>query len=113
MLSTACGSSANVHMPHTIELVRLYLGRDGHKVLAAVDGIEGLRLAREARPDLVVLDLMLPGLDGMEICRVLRQESEVPIVMLTTSELSLHRCPAVKARRMAIPSNSGHSAHGS
>ena len=69
--------------PHTIELVRLYLGRDGHKVLAAVDGIEGLRLAREARPDLVVLDLMLPGLDGMEICRVLRQESEVPIVMLT------------------------------
>ena len=69
--------------PHTIALVRLYLGRDGHKVLAAVDGIEGLRLAREARPDLVVLDLMLPGLDGMEICRVLRQESEVPIVMLT------------------------------
>ena len=69
--------------PHTIELVRLYLGRDGHKVLAAVDGIEGLRLPREAQPDLVVLDLMLPGLDSMEICHVLRQESEVPIVMLT------------------------------
>ncbi len=68
---------------HTVELVRLYLSRDGHKVLAAADGIEGLRLAREAQPDIVVLDLMLPGLDGMEICRVLRQESEVPIVMLT------------------------------
>ncbi len=69
--------------PNTVELVRLYLGRDGHKVLAASEGFEGLRLAREARPDLVVLDLMLPGLDGMEVCRILREESDVPIVMLT------------------------------
>ncbi|MBI4200586.1 MAG: response regulator transcription factor [Chloroflexi bacterium] len=69
--------------PNTVELVRLYLGRDGHKVLIASDGPEGLRLAREAHPDLVVLDLMLPGLDGMEVCRILREESDVPIVMLT------------------------------
>ncbi len=69
--------------PSTVELVRLYLARDGHKVLTALEGHEGLRLAREARPDLVVLDLMLPGLDGMEVCRILREESEVPIVMLT------------------------------
>ena len=69
--------------PYTVDLVRLYLGRDGHKVLAAADGLEGLNLAREAHPDLVVLDLMLPGLDGMEVCRILREESEVPIVMLT------------------------------
>jgi len=69
--------------PNTVELARLYLARDGHKVLAAADGIEGLRLAREARPDLVILDLMLPGLDGIEVCRILREESEVPIVMLT------------------------------
>ena len=67
----------------TARLVRLYLGRDGHKVLAAADGLEGLRLARESRPDLVVLDLMLPGLDGIEVCRALRKESEVPIVILT------------------------------
>ena len=67
----------------TVDLLRLYLGRDGHKVLSASDGREGLRLAREARPDLVVLDLMLPGLDGMEVCRALRKESDVPIVMLT------------------------------
>lgn len=67
----------------TVELVRLYLSRDGYKVLAATDGLEGLRLAREARPDLVVLDLMLPGLDGMELCRILREESEVAIIMLT------------------------------
>ena len=69
--------------PNAVELLRLYLGRDGHKVLVASDGLEGLRLAREAHPDLVVLDLMLPKLDGMEVCRVLREESDVPIVMLT------------------------------
>ena len=69
--------------PDTTKLVGLYLARDGHKVLSATDGLEGLRLAREARPDLVVLDLMLPGMDGMEVCRTLRDESMVPIVMLT------------------------------
>ncbi|MBI2866511.1 MAG: response regulator transcription factor [Chloroflexi bacterium] len=69
--------------PHIVELVRLYLARDGHKVIAAFDGREGLRLAREVRPDLLVLDLMLPGLDGMEVCRILREESDMPIVMLT------------------------------
>ena len=69
--------------PDTVKLVGLYLQRDGHKVLTARDGVEGLRLAREARPDLVVLDLMLPRLDGIEVCRVLRDETKVPIVMLT------------------------------
>ena len=70
--------------PTTVKLVSLYLNRDGHKVMAAYNGVDGLRLAREARPDLVVLDLMLPKLDGMEICRVLREEeSTIPIVMLT------------------------------
>ena len=51
--------------------------------LTAADGVEGLRLAREAKPDLVVLDLNLPGLDGMKVCRALREESVVPIIMLT------------------------------
>ena len=69
--------------PDTVKLVGLYLNRDGHKVLSARDGLDGLRVAREARPDLVVLDLMLPSLDGMEVCRALREESDVPIVMLT------------------------------
>ncbi len=66
-----------------VRLVGLYLRRDGHKVLSAGDGLEGLRLAREARPDLVVLDLMLPKLDGIEVCRALRRESDVPVVMVT------------------------------
>ncbi|MDP2920228.1 MAG: response regulator transcription factor [Dehalococcoidia bacterium] len=67
----------------TVELVKLYLHRDGYKVLTAYDGTEALNLARQARPDLVVLDLMLPGIDGLQICRTLKEESDVPIIMLT------------------------------
>ena len=69
--------------PETVELVSLYLRRDGYRVLSASDGLDGLRLAREAQPDLVILDLMLPGLDGMEVGRILREESDVPIIILT------------------------------
>jgi two-component system alkaline phosphatase synthesis response regulator PhoP len=67
----------------TVELVKLYLNRDGYRVLTAYDGNEALRLARENHPDLIVLDLMLPGISGLEVCRILRQESDVPIIMLT------------------------------
>ena len=69
--------------PNVVELARLYLTRDGHDVLTALDGAEGLRLALDEAPDLIVLDLMLPGVDGMSICRKVREQSEVPIVMLT------------------------------
>ncbi|MDP6402548.1 MAG: response regulator transcription factor [SAR202 cluster bacterium] len=69
--------------PDTVNLVRLYLRRDGYKVLSAPDGREGLKLAQDAGPDLVVLDLMLPGMDGLEVCRELRRDSNVPIIMLT------------------------------
>jgi len=67
----------------TVELVKLYLKRDGYKVLTAYDGVEALRLAREGHPDLIVLDLMLPDIDGLEVCRTLRGESDVSIIMLT------------------------------
>jgi len=66
-----------------VELAKLYLNRDGYKVLTAYNGVEALRLARESHPDLIVLDLMLPGIDGFEVCRTLRDESDVPIIMLT------------------------------
>ena len=67
----------------TVELVKLYLNRDGYRVITAYDGVEALRLARESHPDLIVLDLMLPGLDGLEVCQTIRNESDVPIIMLT------------------------------
>jgi len=67
----------------TVDLVKLYLERDGYSVLTAYDGLEALRTFREQQPHLVVLDVMLPGLNGVEICRTLRSESDVPIIMLT------------------------------
>jgi DNA-binding response OmpR family regulator len=66
-----------------VDLITLYLRRDGYEVLAAYDGREALDLARRKQPDLIVLDLLLPELDGTSVCRVLRAESRVPIIMLT------------------------------
>jgi DNA-binding response OmpR family regulator len=67
----------------TVELVKLYLNRDGYRVLTAYNGNDALQLAREGHPDLIVLDLMLPGMNGLDVCRILRKESDVPIIMLT------------------------------
>ncbi len=69
--------------PNTVDFVGKYLKRDGHRVLTAADGEEGLRIARERKPDLVVLDLMLPKMDGVQVCRALRAESDVAVIMLT------------------------------
>src|SRR5438132_1098703 len=69
--------------PKTAELVRLYLEKDGFRAVLVADGETALALARRRRPDLVVLDLMLPRLDGWSVCRQLRAESRVPIILLT------------------------------
>jgi two-component system alkaline phosphatase synthesis response regulator PhoP len=66
-----------------VDLVQLYLERDGYQVLVAYDGLEALKLARQRRPDLIVLDLLLPEVDGLDVCRILQTESDVPIIMLT------------------------------
>lgn len=66
-----------------VDLVSLYLKRDGYSVLTAYDGQAALDVARRKQPDLVVLDLLLPELDGTDVCRLLRAESRVPIIMLT------------------------------
>ena len=70
-----------------VELVQLYLTNEGYEVLAAHDGREAIRLVRSEKPDLVVLDLMLPELDGFEVCRRLRQVgNDLPIIMLTARD---------------------------
>ena len=66
-----------------VELITLYLKKDGYQVLSAYNGQQALELARRRRPDLIVLDLMLPQVDGLDVCRTLRAESSVPIIMLT------------------------------
>jgi DNA-binding response OmpR family regulator len=65
------------------EVVERYLKRDGHDVLVAADGRSGLEAWDAYQPDLIVLDLMLPTVDGMEVCRRIRARSQVPIIMLT------------------------------
>ena len=69
--------------PHIVELTRLYLERDGFRVLSAGDGATGLDMAKEEQPVLIVLDVMLPRLNGLDVCRALRRDSAVPIIMLT------------------------------
>ncbi len=67
----------------TVELIKLYLEKDGYRVLPAYDGRQALELVRQRAPDLIVLDLMLPAVDGLDVCRIVRAESKVPIIMLT------------------------------
>ncbi len=68
----------------TLQQTLVYnLEQEGYKVTAAFDGLAGLELAREQKPDLIVLDIMLPELDGLSVCRILRREMEAPIIMLT------------------------------
>lgn len=69
--------------PKITKLARDYLERGGFRVVMAADGTTALAVARHERPDLIVLDLNLPELDGLDVCRALRRESDVPIIMLT------------------------------
>ncbi len=69
--------------PMQADLIRLYLEREGHGVRLVHNGRHALEQVRARRPDLLVLDVMMPGLDGLDLCRVLRTESDVPILMLT------------------------------
>jgi two-component system alkaline phosphatase synthesis response regulator PhoP len=69
--------------PKIVKQARDYLERGGFRVVTAGDGTTALAVARDERPDLIVLDLNLPKLDGLDVCRALRRESDVPIIMLT------------------------------
>ena len=69
--------------PRIVRQARDYLEHGGFRVVEANDGKLALAQARQARPDLVVLDLNLPGMDGLDVCRTLRRESDTPIIMLT------------------------------
>jgi DNA-binding response OmpR family regulator len=69
--------------PTLVATLRYNLEREGYQVLSAADGEAGLATARGERPDVIVLDLMLPALDGLEVCRIIRRELTVPIMILT------------------------------
>ncbi|MGH2587051.1 MAG: response regulator transcription factor, partial [Dehalococcoidia bacterium] len=69
--------------PNILRLLALYLGKAGFQVEQAADGEEALRKARDLRPDLLVLDVMMPGPDGLEVCRSLRRTGDLPIIILS------------------------------
>ncbi len=69
-----------------VDLIRLYLEQAGYAMISAADGITGLELHAREKPDLVILDLMLPALDGMEVCRRIRAWANTPILMLTARQ---------------------------
>ncbi len=69
--------------PRIVEVLKLYLEKDSYQVVTASDGRQAVELARKEKPDLIILDLMLPGIDGLEVCRQVRSVSNIPIIMLT------------------------------
>jgi len=71
---------------HIVELARIYLTREGYEVEGVGDGSQALARFGQIKPDLVVLDIMLPGADGLEICKEIRKQSQVPIIMLTARD---------------------------
>ncbi|MFD0712644.1 response regulator transcription factor [Paenibacillus sp. GCM10027626] len=68
---------------HVSELIKIYAARDGIEIYAADDGLSGLELAYDVEPDIVVLDIMLPGMDGWAVCEQLRKDFSTPIIMLS------------------------------
>ncbi|HWQ46855.1 MAG TPA: response regulator transcription factor [Longilinea sp.] len=80
-----------------VKVLKRSLAYEGYKVDAALDGETGLALAREHYPDLVVLDLMLPGMDGLEVCQRLRSAGSVPILMLTAKDTTQDRVQGLDA----------------
>lgn len=74
-----------------LETLTFNLAREGYDVIRAGDGMTALDLARQHAPDLIVLDVMLPGLDGLTVCRTLRRETEAPIVLLTARSSEVDR----------------------
>ena len=79
---------------HTVELVSLYLRREGYRVETALDGDETLRKVKETQPALIVLDIMMPGPDGLQICRKLR--GRMPIVLLTARASDIDRIAGLR-----------------
>lgn len=71
---------------NVIELLKLYLSKEGFLVIVAHNGLEAVQKAESAKPDLIILDLMMPEIDGLEVCRTIRKTSRVPIIMLTAKD---------------------------
>ena len=74
------------------ELLRLYLEREGYEITEAENGEEGVAQWRKVNPDMILLDVMMPVMDGWEVCKIIRAESKVPIIILTAKEIGRASC---------------------
>ena len=88
--------------PNILELSRLYLEQEGYRVEGAGNGADALSKFGTVKPALVVLDLMLPDIDGFEICRQLRKKSDVPILMLTARKEDIDKIVGLELGQMTI-----------
>lgn len=85
-LILVCDDQAMVH-----EALGVYLQNEGYQMVSAYDGAEALKLVEEKKPDLIILDLMMPQISGIEVCREVRKSSNVPILMLTAKGEEIDR----------------------
>ncbi|MBI4570851.1 MAG: response regulator transcription factor [Chloroflexi bacterium] len=81
---------------HIVELVSMYLRHAGHRVETAADGTQALRKAKELHPDLLVLDILMPGPDGLQVCRAIRRRSDVPIILLTARSSDIDKIAGLR-----------------
>jgi len=77
--------------PNILESVKYNLQKDGYDTLTAVDGAQALEIARSGKPDLIILDILLPQMNGLEVCRILRKEMAIPIIMLTARDTEIDK----------------------
>ena len=82
----------------TVDLIRIYLEKERYQVIVASDGHEALKLARQKQFSLIILDWMLPGIDGLDVCRILRAECDIPIILLTARSTEDDKLLGLKSR---------------
>src|SRR5450830_828063 len=82
--------------PHIVELVSLYLRRAGYSIETAYDGDQALRKVSELQPSLIVLDIMMPGADGLQVCRTLRRRGNIPILLLTARSSDIDKIAGLR-----------------
>mgnify|MGYP000033730222 CR=1 FL=1 len=78
------------------ELLRLYLEREGYEITEAANGEEGVELWRKINPDMILLDVMMPIMDGWQVCKIIRKESKVPIIIMTA------KCSKTKLSQLSV-----------
>jgi len=88
-----------------VDILRVNLEREGYTVIAAYDGVQAIEIAITQKPDLILLDCMLPRMDGFDVCRKLRQQMNIPILMLTAKSEEIDKVSASSSVRTIISRN--------